>query len=577
MIHEITSDHDSFKSLTFGPGLNVVLADKSPGATDLQSRNGAGKTSLVELIHFLCGADAKPKSIFRAALKRWNFQMSVDIAGVKTTVSRSGVLPNVISVSPPPFHVDGQLSDESLSNSSWKELLGETWFGLPPSNAEEKYRPSFRSLFSYVARRQIGGGFNDPVKQTNKQQEWDSQASICHMVNLDSTIPAKFQQLRDREKSVNQIRKAINSGEFDEHFTSSGELRTPLAIAVDRSLQLRNSIENFSVHPEYRRLEEEASQLTQQISDLNTNNVVDQELIDELKYAIESETPPASEELVDLYEEAGTVLPAAVRKQLRDVESFHEAIVENRRFHLQSEIDSASSRISERDSAKTQLDSRRQQIMRTLQGRGALDHYMDLREELGQVDARCEVLRQRLEIAEQFENTKAQLDGERAVLTQRMQNDIHERQEFVNELILKFESLSKSLYERAGSLNVSGSKQGPKFETIIESQRSLGISNMQIFCFDLTLTELGMANGQWPGFLIHDSHLFDGVDERQVAKALQLGEQRARDHDFQYIVTMNSDSLPRRGYSDGFRIEDHIVETRLTDATETGGLFGVRF
>src|SRR5258705_9960023 len=43
------------------------------------------------------------------------------------------------------------------------------------------------------------------------------------------------------------------------------------------------------------------------------------------------------------------------------------------------------------------------------------------------------------------------------------------------------------------------------------------------FCFDLMLTEMNIRRGRGPGFLIHDSHLFDGVDERQVAKALQLG------------------------------------------------------
>ena len=64
MIHQLTSDLTSFKPLSFGPGLNVILADKSPGASDLQSRNGAGKTSLVELVHFLFGADARAEQHF---------------------------------------------------------------------------------------------------------------------------------------------------------------------------------------------------------------------------------------------------------------------------------------------------------------------------------------------------------------------------------------------------------------------------------------------------------------------------------------------------------------------------------
>ena len=75
-----------------------------------------------------------------------------------------------------------------------------------------------------------------------------------------------------------------------------------------------------------------------------------------------------------------------------------------------------------------------------------------------------------------------------------------------------------------------------------------------------------------PGFLVHDSHLFDGVDERQIAKALVIGANTAKRIGWQYIVTMNSDAVPQE-----FDPTPYIIRPRLTDATETGGLFGVRF
>jgi uncharacterized protein YydD (DUF2326 family) len=46
---------------------------------------------------------------------------------------------------------------------------------------------------------------------------------------------------------------------------------------------------------------------------------------------------------------------------------------------------------------------------------------------------------------------------------------------------------------------------------------------------------------------------------------------------FQYIVTMNSDALPREGFQRGFDVGTGIMDTKLTDATDTGGLFGLRF
>ena len=76
MIRRFGSDLASFKTLIFKPGLNILLADKSEGANDRQSRNGAGKTSFVELVHFLFGADARKESIFRSdALMEWTFDV----------------------------------------------------------------------------------------------------------------------------------------------------------------------------------------------------------------------------------------------------------------------------------------------------------------------------------------------------------------------------------------------------------------------------------------------------------------------------------------------------------------------
>jgi uncharacterized protein YydD (DUF2326 family) len=43
-----------------------------------------------------------------------------------------------------------------------------------------------------------------------------------------------------------------------------------------------------------------------------------------------------------------------------------------------------------------------------------------------------------------------------------------------------------------------------------------------------------------------------------------------------YHITMNEDVLPAELPKD-FDLQQYIVPTRLTDATEHGGLFGIRF
>ncbi|MFY1597060.1 DUF2326 domain-containing protein [Micromonospora sp. WMMD737] len=54
----------------------------------------------------------------------------------------------------------------------------------------------------------------------------------------------------------------------------------------------------------------------------------------------------------------------------------------------------------------------------------------------------------------------------------------------------------------------------------IDSDDSTGIRSMVIFCFDLTVSVLAHRARRAPDFLVHDSYLFDGVDDRQLAAAL---------------------------------------------------------
>ena len=585
MIRRMGSDLESFKTLDFNPGFNVLLADKSEGATDRQSRNGAGKTSFVDTVHFLTGGKAGPDSIFRLdELIKSTFDMQMDVGGDKITVERSGAVPSKIYLNgpvedwpiPPKFDEDKGVF--AISNIKWIHSLGAKWFDLEaPPDTDIKFQPTFRSLFSYFARRQSSGAFQTPTQQASMQAVWVQQVAISYLLGMDWTISQGFQGLREKEKVVKNLGKAARSGELGPHFGRAADLRTKLAVVSLRVKQAREQLNSFKVIPKYSALEIEANEITQAINALGEENFVDRRLISELDAALQEEEAPDSADLAKLYAEAGVVLTDLLKRRLDEVENFHQTIIENRRSHLGAEHASAEKRIKDRETKKQSLDGRRRQLMELLQSGGALEQYTAMREELGRAESEVETVRQRLKTAEMLESTKADLNTERNCLSQALRDDIHERNDLLNEAIVSFEYLSQSLYEKEGSLTIDAGSAGPTFEVRIDAQRSKGITNMQIFCFDLMMMELSSNRGRSPGFLIHDSHLFDGVDERQVAKALQMGAERAESGGFQYIVTMNSDAIPREGFKHGFDINAHVLPTRLTDATDDGGLFGMRF
>ena len=183
MIHSLTSDLPSFKELTFENGLNILLADKSEGASDRQSRNGAGKTSFVELLHFLFGGEARPGSIFRSeALRESAFKGLVDVGPQPVSVVRRGARPGAIELSQCEHlgiraGLGSASTGEVVANEEWKRLLGHHWFSLPQDSGDGPFNPSVRSLFSLFVRRHAGGGFESPTQHTAMQQLWDQQVS----------------------------------------------------------------------------------------------------------------------------------------------------------------------------------------------------------------------------------------------------------------------------------------------------------------------------------------------------------------------------------------------------------------
>ena len=572
MIHHLFSTLPTFKNLgDLKPGLNVLLAQKTEGASTKQTRNRAGKTSFIETVHFLTGSEAGPDSIFRTPeLAEYTFGMDFDLKDARTVVERSGSAKAKIYITTEPE------AKRKLSATDWVTFLGEEMFGLSSLEAAGSKPPSFRSLFAYFVRRQMSGAFTAPEKQATMQGTGDMQMALMFLLGLDWQIARDWQAVRDREKTLEELKKAAGTGAFGSIIGKAADLRTQLTLQESRLKKLYSEIETFQVLPEYRELEVESAKLTRLLNDLANANTIDFAAIRDLEGALASEIPPDLEDLQAIYEEAGVALPGLVKRRYEDVKSFHQSVVRNRKDYLSSELEAAKLRIELRDGQKAQLDQRRGEIMGILRSHGALDQFLKLQGELGRLESEVESLRQRFEAAEQLEGTKNELEIERNRLTIRLRRDFAEQKDRLAEAIIAFEETSQRLYESAGSMTVDETSNGPMFKFPMQGQRSKGIKNMQIFCFDMMLMRLCHKRQIGPGFLIHDSHLFDGVDGRQVISALRLGSEISQELGFQYIVTMNEDDAFKETI-EGFDLNDHVLPTRLTDATEDGGLFGIRF
>ena len=590
MILSIGSSLPTFKTLTFHKGLNILIADTQPDASEKQTRNSAGKTSFVEIIHFLFGADCGADSIFRtSALVDHSFFAAIRVGKETFRVQRSGSEPSKIFIleggrdrQDLELKVDRATERMFLSNAKWKAFLAHVQFGMPEdlegSEFSEPFSPGFRSMFSYFARRRSSGGFISIERQAEKQQRYDWQVNLSYLFGLDWRIPHEFQKVRGRERTLEELKKAAKGGNLSDMFGTVAELRPQLTVAEKKATKLREQINNFEVLDSYKDLSRRAARTRTKMQALSREAVSLQETLAHLREALANEAPPDQTDLQQLYSAVGVELPGVALRRVEDVNRFYESVLENRRTHLQREILDAEQGLTSGERKMRMLDEERREILKTLEGHGALEDFLSMQRDLAELEAAAANLRERYKAAELLEGESTKLNLDRTNLKLRLQADHQQRKGALDAAILIVADVINELYEdRTGRLVVEATDNGPEFHISIEGNRGGGISNMEIFCFDITLFQLVAKRYGGPGFLIHDSHLFDGVDERQVATALLIGESVAAEIGKQYVVTMNSDVFNRLPLPESFDSGRNVLATRLSDKTETGGLFGLRF
>jgi len=582
VIYSVRSDKLSFKTVQFKPGFNVVMADRTKEATKKDSRNGLGKSTLIEIIHFCLGAN-KGETLSKKELNNWSFTIDIDIAGKKYAVTRNTTEQSKIVIegdcSGWPFtpDTDKKTGARVLSKNDWNRLLGNLMFGLSSDFGDMNYVPTFRSMISYLIRRNgQKGAFLNPFQQFKNQFEWDKQVNNSYLLGLGWEYASKWQVLKDRVKILDQIKQEAQTGILKNLIGTLGELEA-LKVRLDsQAKQEEENLRVFKVHPQYNNIETEANDLTRRIHQLVNDKISNKRLLEHYEAALEEEVDATSESVTKVYAEAGLKIPDLVTKRIDDVLSFHRQVVANRKGFLKAEIERIKTKIADSEQQELDLTLKRADLMLVLKEHGALVEYTRLQNYHQKTVAEVKDLTIKIENLKKFEQGKSSIRIELELLQQQASIDLAERKIQKEKAILLFNSNSEALYETPGVLSIDVSKTGFKFGVSIERSGSHGISNMKIFCYDLTLAQIWAQKQPSPGFLIHDSILFADVDERQKALALELAAKESERLNFQYICTMNSDTIPRADFSKSFAF-DNYVRLKLSDATDDGGLLGIRF
>lgn len=585
MIRKVSANKPSFRTVEFKPGFNLVLADAADEEASKKTRNSLGKTTLLEIIHFCLAGSADKRS---CPLKKptlvdegWEFTLELVVEAGVVVLTRSLARSNQVVVrgvelpvelEPVPDASGGQV----VSPSSLASWLGEQLFGLPPVK-ENPFAPNFRNLISYFGRREFSNKLT-PFEFFSGQKSWDRQVHSAFLLGMNWQAAAELQVLTERRKLLGDVKKGIKEGILRGPLDSLGTLESR-RVRLDQEVEaLAGQLADFKVHPQYREVEQEATALTGVLQRLKREGYRLRNTLRHYEDTLQGEAAPPDESVLALYESAGVELPKLVIRRIEEVEAFHRRVVTNRVEFLKVECDRLRAKIESNEAEQARVDAVRSKAIAILDSHGALDEYNRLHERLSTLRAERDGLVDTIRRQREIEHGETEIRVERQQVVLAAQLDHEERDPIREKAIRFFNDNSRALYEdkASGSLSIEFKRNGFTFDVDIEGAGGTGIESMKVFCFDLMLAQLWAERAPNPGFLFHDSRLFDGVDERQKAAALKLAAEQAGKRGFQYICTFNTDDLPSGTYLGDFEL-DRYVRLRLTDEGPQGSLLGRRF
>ena len=578
-LSSLISSDPRFKTLHFREGLNILVADRTETSEQGDSRNSIGKTSFVKVLKYVLGGDLA--SEFKVPeLAEHSFTATLSLPSADDEVVDEVTVTRAVSpatrVRVLGWSATGGATD--LHVDEWRELLSRSVFRIP----EDASRPTAGQIWGQLIRTYFG----NPIKGHQSEADWESGVKLGFMLGLSPEILGKAGDVDRLTKQGKAIRAAVKEGAIAHLSLDESALRAQLATARRQRDRTQNDLRSFKVDEQYADHQRDADSLSGSIQRINDEALSLQRRLRELEEALQDEIASIQNNdlaarLERVYAEIGLVLPDTVSRRYSEVQAFHESVVRNRRSFLEQEFGAVRKRLEAIDAERRSLDEQRSQVMRLLNETVALDTFLSLQRDLAKQESDVADLERRLEAANSISTIGDTIKLRTAELVASVRTELNERGDSLGDSIALFGELGAEIYtDREASLLVTPTVKGLLGVTPrISGDASTGVRSVETFMLDTVCTIAAIKVGRAPRILVHDSHLFDAIDGRQVASCLNIGARLAEHYGFQYIVTLNSDFLASvEAQSDGaFDADPYMLSTRLTDETDAGGLFGFRF
>ena len=562
-LKSLGADDPCFKRLDFHDGLNLFLADKTKDSNATDSRNGAGKSSIVRLLRYLLGGKTAAWTNMLKDYSEEEFWAIFSVNDVLHCVRRAAASKEVV------------YDNVAMGVEEWRRYAGFELLGFPRGHD----KPTSGEIFGQLVRDQ----FENPLKIDSHEKDQASGARVGFYLGISEEALAKAAQASSFKANKQALSKAIKDGTIGGLGPDKAGCRAEIVALERERVKLVDRLSRFKVDECYSEHQKLADELSQEISRLNDRGVLLRRRLSDLEAASKGESGLSSTagdelRLRRLYQEAGTVLPEAVLASFREVLDFHKSVARNRALFLEGELRDARDELRDNESEVVRLDEKRANLLDLLNSAMALEAYSKAQADVTELEVQIARLNDRIADFERLDDMNSTLKRMQLEARDSVRGELRENDAAVDAMTSVFVSICEEIYsDRKAKLVFDVDEKGVlKVVPKVDGDDSKGIKGVDIFAFDLACVIVGNKNRAIPGFLVHDSHLFDAMDDRQLCACLNIGARLSKEYGFQYIVMLNTDRL-ESAERIGFDRAEYPVSTILTDKGEVGGLFGARF
>ena len=500
---QITSDNSKFSTIEFKDGLNLIVGTKID-KDKKETSNGVGKTMSIQLINYLLAGQNKLLDQVLQDLTT-SVTLQLKIKDEIHQISRNGKI--VL------------LDERELKLKGLKEFLNKS---------VDNDRFTFRDLFVRFNRQ----SYEKATAQISTEEAFKNNAINAWLLGLDIHYIDKKKELYNKQQALKQIIAYLKELQETVNKEEIYEIKEELE-------KIEKDIENFEIAEDYYQIKEKSDELTLLLR--NSENRLsmlkrDLNLREELIRVNKQEDVDISR-VERIYNEAKFFLDEKVIKHLEAVKEFHNTLFENRKKKAKEEIEILTREIEIEKQRIESLDKERSKLLQYLESKGALEEYNKLLRYRDELKSKLQDLEAKEKEKERYEEEKQQLKLEIDKFELELIKASKKMKSQFESLATKFRDISNKFYEKPGYLDIDinpamKAKYVYKIDPKIQADESSGIGMMKIFIYDMLIYDL---NPDLIGFSSHDNILYDVVDERQIATALDY----AKENVSQYICSIS--------------------------------------